>query len=419
MSEKLNWQSLIEKFANNTCTKAEYDQLLQLVEEAHDNEGLTEALRKYWQTAGNAGKRSGVDWEVKFSSMLREASPETPVISFEINRKKILPLKWIAAASISLLFFIVSYFIFNKNDPPAEVTNHTGRNEQPFNDAVPGGNKAILTLADGSKVDLDSAQNGSLTTQGNIQIIKGESGLLYDVDHKTLAMAGYNTISTPRGGKYKIVLADGTRVWLNAASSLKFPVSFNNSKIREVTLAGEGYFEVAQFTHEGEKKVPFVVTAASPSGVEKGMKVEVLGTHFNINAYDDENSVTTTLLEGSVKVKKDRSVISESQTLLLLPGQQADLTDDGGLEVNRNANIEEAVAWKDDIFEFNNTSIPTIMRQVSRWYDVDLYYKGPVPTRRFTGKISRDANLYQLIDMLKYTGVNIKMENKKVTISEN
>lgn len=408
MTERINWQSLIEKFTKNTCTKEEFDQLLKLVEQEEDEEGLTEELRKHWEMAGNENKNSAIDWEKKFSSLLTEVKEDIKVLPLYANKGKTWPMKWAAAASILLLFSVGGYFMFNgRNDTPVEISKTDEKPRQQTNDVSPGGNKAMLTLADGSIINLDSAKNGTLTRQGNIKIIKDEDGqLLYYVDQENSTIAGYNTISTPRGGKYEIVLSDGTKVWLNAASSLKFPASFNG-KIRDVTLTGEGYFEVSK-----NVSMPFHVKV-------NDMTVEVLGTHFNINAYNDENSIATTLLEGSVKVIKEGSANSEAKTLLLEPGEQADLAKNGKFKINRNINMEEVIAWKDDNFEFNNTAISVILRQASRWYDVELDYKGPVPSRRFTGKISRNVNLNQLIDMLQYTGVNMKIENKKIIIWEN
>jgi ferric-dicitrate binding protein FerR (iron transport regulator) len=421
MTEKINWEYLIEKFTKNTCTKEEFGQLLKWVEQDPNNEELTEELRKHWENAENESKSSSIDWEKKFSTLLDEASPEAPVIPLYNNQRKIRLMKWAAVASVILLISVSGYFgFYSENNAPVEIPKTTGRHMSSNKDVAPGGNKAILTLADGSVIDLDSAQNGTLTTQGNIKIIKGEDGqLLYYVDQESSPVMGYNTISTPRGGKYEVVLSDGTKVWLNAASSLKFPASFTG-KTRDVALTGEGYFEVAHLTSkEGQGRVPFNVSVTSSIGDGKGITVEVLGTHFNVNAYKDENSVATTLLEGSVKVKKGASVNSESRSVLLKPGEQANLTSDDNFKVNRHANTEEVIAWKNDNFEFNNTAVTDIMRQISRWYDVDVEYRGSIPEHKLTGKISRNVNLSKLIDMLHYTGVNMKIENKKIIIWEN
>ncbi|MGN6531533.1 MAG: FecR family protein [Ginsengibacter sp.] len=316
-----------------------------------------------------------------------------------------------AAAVVFIIVFASLFYVFNESSSEhnhdAIAKNQKQNIVNSSHDALPGSNKATLTLADGSVIDLDSAKNGTLIRQGNIKIIKGDDGqILYDLDQKKSDGAGYNTISTPRGGKYEIVLSDGSKVWLNAASSLKYPASFSG-KIREVTLTGEGYFEVAK-----NALMPFHVKV-------NDMTIEVLGTHFNVNAYDDESVVATTLLEGSVKIRSGLSPSSVNQTIMLTPGEQADLTKTGRLKINRHANTEEAVAWTNDNFEFNNADIPDIMRQLSRWYDVEVEYNGFIPNRRFTGKISRNLSLSQVIGMLQYTGVSMEIVNKKITISEN
>jgi transmembrane sensor len=405
MPEKINWEYLIEKFTEDKCSKEELEQLLKYVAEDHESAELTEALRNHWMASKQPAKDSGINWEEKLYTILNEAKKETPVISLLKNQRRVWLKKWAVAASILVLFATAAFFILlNTKNDSQQLSKAVQRSAEDIQYITPGGNKAVLTLADGSVINLDSAKNGTLTQQGNIKIIKGEDGqLLYYVDQEGAAIKGYNTISTPRGGKYEIVLADGSKVWLNAASSLKFPASFTG-KTREVILTGEGYFEVAK-----NASMPFHVRVNT-------MTVEVLGTHFNVNAYEDESSVATTLLEGSVKIKKDVSAKSSSENLVLVPGEQAKLAKDGRLKVNHNANVQEVIAWKNDNFEFNNTPVTDIMRQISRWYDVEIDYRGPAPVHQLTGKISRNVDLDQLIDMLTYTGVNMKIENKKITI---
>jgi ferric-dicitrate binding protein FerR (iron transport regulator) len=315
-----------------------------------------------------------------------------------------------AAASILLLLSVGAYLIFN-NLAPKQIAEAAKQQQIREDDVAPGGNKAILTLANGTQIILDSAANGALTQQGNTKIIKLDNGqLAYDpLNHSSTSLRTvevlYNTISTPKGGQYQIVLADGSKVWLNAASSLRFPTSFSG-KERKVELTGEGYFEVAK-----NAAMPFRVSV-------NGMQVEALGTHFNVNAYSDESSIKTTLLEGAVKMKNDMPANSGSSSILLAPGEQADFTKDHNFKINSNPNLEEIIAWKDGNFEFNDTPITDIMRQISRWYDVEVDYKGEQPAHKLTGKISRNVNLSSLIDMLQYTGVNMKIENKKIIIWE-
>ncbi len=331
---------------------------------------------------------------------------------FETQEPPVIPMykrTWYrvaAAASVLLLLSIGGYFIFN-NLAPKQIADIEKQQQFNKNDVAPGGNKAILTLANGTQIVLDSAANGALTQQGNTKIIKLDNGqLAYNPLNQKPGEILYNTISTPKGGQYQIVLADGSKVWLNAASSLRFPASFSG-KERKVQLTGEGYFEVAK-----NAAMPFRVSV-------NGIQVEVLGTHFDVNAYSDESTIKTTLLEGSVKIKNEMPANSGSPSILLAPGEQADFTKDHNFKINSHANLEEVIAWKDGNFEFNNTPVTDIMRQVSRWYDVEVDYRGGQPAHKLTGKISRNVNLSQLIGMLQYTGVNMKIENKKIIIWEN
>jgi transmembrane sensor len=404
MKDKINWEYYFEKFTRNSFSKEEFDQFLKLIEEDSDSEGLIEQLRNYWINANTKSQNSGINWEEKFSILLQEAKPERPVVSLYNNKKKVLLMTCVAAASLLLIF--LGYFrFFHEKNPLGEISKTTANYKKSLQNVNAGVNKTVLTLADGSTINLGSSEKGTLATQGNIKVIKSEDGqLLYYRDHEGLTSTVYNTIETPRGGTYELVLSDGTKIWLNAASSLKFPAAFQG-KTREVVLDGEAYFEVAK-----NVAMPFHVNV-------NHMTIEVLGTHFNINAYEDEPAISTTLLEGSVKVKKELYSKLRSQTLLLKPGERADFAKDGNLTINRHADLKGVTAWKDDNFQFNDTPVADIMRQVSRWYDVEVQYNGPIATRKITGTISRNVSLVQLIDMLQYAGVNLKIENKKIIIN--
>jgi ferric-dicitrate binding protein FerR (iron transport regulator) len=268
------------------------------------------------------------------------------------------------------------------------------------NDVPPGGQKAVLTLANGSRIVLDSAQNGLLTRQGNTQVLKLDSGQLSYRSAKMQpgAAVEYNVLTTPRGGQYRLTLPDGTKVWLNAASSLKFPTVFTG-KSREVTLTGEAYFEVA-----GNKEMPFRVHAV-------GTTIEDIGTHFNIMAYPDEKTVKTTLLEGVV------SVSSGTQSKVLKPGEQAVVSNamPDGINVHQ-ADLEEAVAWTNGGFYFHHTNIYEVMRQISRWYDVEVNYEDSVDVY-LNGNIERDVNASEVFRMLELAGeVSFKIEGRKITV---
>lgn len=315
-------------------------------------------------------------------------------------------LKWqipAAAAIVLLLLSIGTYMMISSKPAKKEIVKSNTPNASYTGDIKPGSNKALLVLADGSTIILDSAANGTISEQGNIKVQKLDNGLLaYSVNGKMITEkdeAFYNIISTPRGGQYQVTLSDGTKVWLNAASSIRFPVVFIG-KERRVEITGEAYFEVAK-----NKAMPFKVKASSS-------EIEVLGTHFNVNSYDDEASIKTTLLEGSVKV------YGGNQTpKFLKPGQQAGINKAGRIDVMSGADTEEAIAWKNGLFIFNSTDVKSIMRQISRWYDVDVEYRGNV-NLHFTGQVTRNADVAKVLEKIALTEeVHFKIDGTKIIVS--
>ncbi len=335
---------------------------------------------------------------------------ETSPVIVKEDTKKIRPLftyiKWGAAASAAVMVLISGFLLLTTTVPGPHVINITasGPSRVIKNDIAPGGNKAILMLANGSRIVLDEAKNGELTQQGNIVINKEKDGILtYRVKpgntEKNQNETALNSIVTPRGGQYQVVLPDGSKVWLNAASTLKFPTVFTGNE-RNVGLIGEAYFEIAK-----NPSKPFHVTSS-------GQTIEVLGTHFDVNAYNDEPVIKTTLLEGSIKLS------SGSKTAILKPGQQATISPTGSapIRVNSNIDADAIMAWKNQLFEFNHDDIQTVMRQVGRWYDVDIEYEGNIPEDRFEGKISRNVNVSQILRILELSGINFKIEGKKIIV---
>lgn len=306
--------------------------------------------------------------------------------------------RWVAAAGIALLV-CGSYFYFSQQSPSVDAAKISGNTHLQLNDVPPGGSKAVLTLADGSTIVLDSAKNGTLIRQGTVDISKPEDGqLAYNTGAPGAKEVLYNVIATPRGGEYALQLADGSKVWINAASSLRFPTAFNGDE-RRVELTGEAYFEVA-----GDPGKPFKV-------IVNGIEVAVLGTHFNINAYTDESSIRTTLVEGAVKVT------GEHQSLLLSPGQQAQVDKAGEMILIKKANLDVATAWKNGRFEFEDNSITSVMQQIQRWYNVAVVYDGKIPDIRFSGAISRQENVSKVLSMLELTHlVRFRMENNTIHI---
>jgi transmembrane sensor len=262
----------------------------------------------------------------------------------------------------------------------------------------PGGNKAILILSDGSSIALNDARKGELANDKGVKIDKKANGQISytsNVASATQPANAFNTVITPRGGQYQLILSDGTKVWLNSASSLKYPVAFIGNK-REIQLSGEAYFEVAHNRHK-----PFRV-------ISNGQVVEVLGTHFNVNAYTDEPAVKTTLLEGSVKVQ------SNGVSKTIKPNEQVMLK--GGSMNIAKADVTEAVAWKNGFFYFKDDDLKSVLRQLARWYNVDIKYEGEIPQREFSGEISKNIDASKLFAILSFEKITYQVENKTIII---
>ncbi|MEI2739398.1 MAG: FecR domain-containing protein [Chitinophagaceae bacterium] len=337
--------------------------------------------------------------ELKFFETLSVDMAWQNIKSQTVEKNKVININrrrrwWYVAAAAVVLIGVYTLYLF-----PEKRSTHTDivKNKTEKPDIAPGGNKAILTLADGTSIILDTALNGDLASQGNVKVIKIDGQITYNPSGKTTDIV-YNTISTPRGGQYQLILADGSKVWLNAASTLRFPTAFNSNE-RKVDLTGEGYFEVA---HNAAKQ--FKVNVAG-----KG-DVEVLGTQFNISSYSDEKDIKTTLLEGKVRM----TAAGNSQ--ILAPGQQAQLKANGTITVINNVNTEEVIAWKNGLFKLNSADIPTIMRQIARWYDLEIVYLGKIPEGHISGTVPMNMSLSKVLDALQLSGINFTMEGKKMII---
>lgn len=319
-----------------------------------------------------------------------------------MGKSRQIPLTWktlsIAALVLATISVALLLWIKYQEVGPPSLVEHAAIDWHKRQVKSSAGNKAVLMLANGETIVLDSAENGVLIKTGAIEVSKTSDGqLVYQVktqSDQNPENGGLNTITTPPGGQYQVILPDNSKVWLNAASSLKFPTSFNG-KSRNVELIGEAYFDVAE-----DKSRPFIVKSRLG-------EIEVLGTGFNVMAYADERVMKTTLVEGSVKIKG-------RETRVLKPGEQAVLN--AYRMKIANVDVQEAIAWKNNLFQFNETSIDVIMRQATRWYNVEVKYAGKIPNRSFTGKISRNVSLNEFLEMLKYTGVNFKIEGKQITV---
>ncbi|PWV46538.1 FecR family protein [Chitinophaga sp. S165] len=371
-----------------------------------DKKYVEELLDKYIK--GTCTPEEKILLENLYDELIQQQSDDLQQIDYDTTKAAIfkkLPrpkyrlagkiLRYAVAASILICASIVTVLFTNKKS-----VKQLAQTEQ--QDIAPGGNVAVLTLSNGKKITLDDTAEGTLATQSGINVVKTDEGaLVYDraANNADNQPAGFNTAETPKGGQYKLQLTDGTMVWLNAASSLRFPVRFTGNE-REVELSGEAYFEVA---HNAGK--PFIVKTVQE-------KVLVLGTQFNLNAYSNEPAVVTTLLQGSVKVQSTHS----EKASVLKPGQQLLLT--GNQFTIQEANVEEAVAWKNGYFRFNDQKIEDIMRKLERWYNIEeVKYEGKLSEELFNGKISRSKNISQVLQMLQKTeSIHFKIEGRRVTV---
>ncbi|MDN5285390.1 MAG: FecR family protein [Mucilaginibacter sp.] len=400
MAAKPHIKVLFQRYLDNQCSPDDLDLLFGFfgtTKELELREMISEAL-----FAEDHAAISSRQYEKKLQMIYQNLSNEM----VEVNQKVAVPVlgsrsvwpRIAAAASIILCLSAAVFLILHKTPIKQQIV----KNLPLRNDFLPGGNKAILTLATGQRIVLTGAQNGKLAQQGNAVIMKTADGkIVYNAADESAAVeVSYNTTSTPRGGQFLIVLADGTKVWLNAASSITYPTSFAGTN-REVAITGEAYFEVA---HNAAK--PFRVKS-------NGQVIEVLGTHFNINAYTDEQVVTTTLFEGSVKVTKGTA------SAVLKPGQQSQVMEKGNnlnIKVVETVDEDQALAWKNGKFYFTDTTIEEVMRQVSRWYDVDIEYKGKIPNKRLSGSCYRNLTASKALAILEYTGINFKIEGRKIIV---
>ena len=423
MDNSLLFATLFRKYLDNRCSPDEVDQLMAFLKDDAYKQYADELIGL--QTAAQIDDHRPVEMALRQRLELRlqailEADVEAeaiPVHQYHFLRRN----RWWAAAAAIILLLGTGAYIWLSRSPEKAVLVQVKPESHFKNDVIPGGNKAKLTLSDGSTIILDSAANGTLAQQGNARVVKLNGGqLIYTqegknggkpltIDHSPLT---WNTLATPRGGQYQLVLPDGSIVWLNAASSIRYPTAFTGNE-RIVDITGEAYFEVAKALDENGHKKTFAVNILPSTGGVGGGRVEVLGTHFNINAYDDEDAIKTTLLEGSIKVSKD------AVTAIIKPGEQASISHSSQKSHNipvQTVETEEVMAWKNGAFQFNGADIQTVMRQISRWYDVEVEYKGNI-SLHFAGTMSRNVNISQVLEMLeKAGGVKTSVAGKKITV---
>lgn len=387
---------LAARYFDNTCTPAEKLELAAWIGQQTDDAVLEAVLGEAWES------------HVPLIMMPDEMSERIVTAMFghtlgtvatqEVPGAKVIPLRsyrkiWWAAAGLLLLGGI-GVWAWQHPSAPAPVAE--SKQQRYKNEVMPGSNRAMLTLADGSVIALDSAGNGLLGRQGAVKIIKQANGELAYVGNGN-GEAMYNTMTTPRGGQYHLTLPDGTQVWLNAASAITYPAAFTG-KERKVTVKGEAYFEVT-----ANANMPFRVAAGNTA-------ITVLGTRFNVNAYTEEPVIRTTLVDGAV------SVAAGKNSTVLRPRMQARVGKDEILHVTENIDTDETIAWKNGFFQFTDADMPTVMRQIEKWYDVKVSYEGAIPEKSFGGGMQRSLPLTEVLGILEENGVKFKIEGKNIIV---
>lgn len=385
---------LFSRYYSGQATAAETDELMQLIRVSADDEAMSGLIRNAWESLHPDEKEfSAEESEQMLQSILQTYDNQDTADEAE---QKIHSLWWLrlAAACVLIAGALAFYWLQSKQQkgPELAVT------QQQVTDILPGGNRAVLAFSDGRHIVLDNAANGALAKHAAAQFTKTGDGMLSIVASESSQNSDLqlNTLTTPKGGEYQVTLQDGSKVWLNASSSIRFPTVFSD-KNRIVEISGEVYFEVTK-----DNKRPFKVRFGTS-------EVEVLGTSFNIMAYQDESASKTTLVEGSVKLRNG------NKSKKLKPGEQGAVLASGGIHTAL-VDVEQETAWKSGLFYFRDSGIEEIMRQAARWYNIEVSYQGNIQKRQFTGKVSRKVNISELLKMLRYAGVNCQIEDKKVVV---
>lgn len=403
------FQVLMDKFKLQSLTPAEQEELLAFAQEGGEEQWL-HLLEQMINLPGVGDVLPAKELVSKeLSTILSVDKPKQPregmlmpVANSNSPNRFFIRKAWYGYAAVLVLCLGVAAYVWLANKQ--EATPVIAKAES-FVDIAPGTEGAVLTLADGTQMILDSLGNGKIANQNGVQVMLKDGQLTYGPSGAAVDIVTYNTMRTPRGRQFQLILPDGSKVWLNAASSIKYPTAFTGAE-RKVEIKGEAYFEVAQNTGR-----PFKVK------VNDSIDIEVLGTEFNINCYDNERSFSTTLLSGAVRVNAYR----HSQQLK--PGQQAviasspnDDTQTGSIKLINNANIDQVTAWKNGVFDFDNAELQTVMQELERWYDIEVRFEGN-NKEKFTGKIDRSLSLRELLDGLGQTKVHYRIdENRRVVI---
>ena len=378
--EKPDFDALLEKYRKGECTPEELD--------------FIESW--YMQYNTDAELLSQSDLENEVAMMTNSIAPKAQLTADHdqpsVLRRLRLPL---SIAATIVVIFSIGYLLLPGRQKEQGLAK---KSEAPI---IPGKQTASLTLANGKKIFLSDVLAGKLAQEADVTITKTSNGeLIYEIKGVQGKSSGFNTLATANGETYRVKLPDGSMVWLNTASSLKYPISFRNSDERIVELSGEAYFEISK-----DRRHPFIVKS-------RGQQVEVLGTHFNINSYGDEPAVRTTLLEGSVRLKPEHGTAK-----VLKPGQQAELTD-SGIKILQ-ADTRSVTAWKDGYFRFRDESLQSVMRKISRWYNVEVVIEKGLPDDSYSGAVTRHGNINQVLQIMEGSNnIHFTIKERRIIVSK-
>ena len=410
-------QELLDKLLTSDCTAAEKQELFQLIETVNDEPQLQDVLEGAWM---RYNQPSHVVAEDRSVAILRNILHENQVVPLRRKRKL-----WPYMAAAASVIVLIGLGIYRLRLPAAKAPVKPGIAALKNDVKAPDKSKATLTLAGGQKILLNEAQSGTLATENGSRVVMQQDGqLVYEKTGAANTQTAYNILNNPRGSRVvALTLPDGTRIWVNAGTTLTYPTVFAGNK-RKVVLTGEAYFEVKPLNPKEEKdKMPFVVEMSSPAG-NRG-DVTVLGTHFNVKAYSDEDRSYVTLLEGKVAVSANEESKSEvgskkseesKTSVILAAGEQVVAKAHSPLTIDHSPNIDQVMAWKEGLFDYKRSDITEVLRDAARWYDIDVVYEGKRPNDTFTGGIDRTATLSELLTILQMTGLRFKLEGRKLTV---
>lgn len=396
MMNELRLTYLYRQYISNRSSAEELQELEALLKNFANEDAISGLLDTTWDDLDtlNAKDISQEQADLIYNSIIKNKP----------QQKRTYKLWAIRIAASILLCMSIGLIIYRSYTPQSQQKTVINTTKPKVQDFLPGKNKAVLTLSNGNEVILDDTQSGKIANQGGVVISKLNDGqIAYSSAHSgqksTSSADQLNTLTIPKGGQYQLTLPDGTLVYLNSASSLTYPTKFAGTD-RKVTLSGEAYFEVAK-----NPKMPFIIN------VNNKQEIQVLGTHFNVEAYTDERVINTTLLEGSVKI------LYKNKQAILKPGQVAINSMGTDLDI-KPADIDEAMAWKNGLFIFNNENITTVMKKISRWYDVEVVFKGNMENVNFLGNYSRTKSLASLLKNIELMeNVNISIEGRRITVT--